>query len=101
MKTFVSDGQTIEVPDIDIVSNDGPVMQITEGEHAGVCFKITNIRMDDTDEGLMWYDLDITDAVGQNTGLSVDKIKPIADNFILMALHEQIERAKNETAPGI
>ena len=44
MKTFVSDGQTIEVPDINIVSQDGPVMQIAEGEHAGVCFKITNIR---------------------------------------------------------
>lgn len=101
MKTFVSEGLTIEVPDINIVSDDGPVMQIAEGEHAGVCFKISNIRMDDADEGLMWYDLNITDAIGQNTGLSVDNIKPIADNFILMALHEQIKRAKNETAPDI
>lgn len=96
MKTFVSEGQTIEVPDINVVSEDGPVMQIAEGEHAGVCFKITNIRMDEADEGLMWYDLDITDATGQNMELSVDSIKPIVDNFILMMIHEQIERAKNE-----
>ena len=94
MKTFVSEGLTIEVPDINIVSDDGPVMQIAEGEHAGVCFKISNIRMDDADEGLMWYDLNITDAVGQNIGLSVDNIKETVDNYILMMLYEQIERFK-------
>lgn len=97
MKTFISEGKEITVPDYTVVSVDPMLLQITEGDHAGIVFRISNIRMDDADEGLMWYDLDITDAVGNNTGLPVDNIKETVDNYILMMLHEQIERAKNET----
>lgn len=96
MKTFISEGQTIEVPDINVVDSNGPILQIAEGDHAGVCFKISNFHMDEADDGLMWYDLDMIDAAGQNTGMSVDLIKPIVDNFILMLIYEQVEKLKNE-----
>lgn len=102
MKSFVSDGVEITVPDTAVVNPEGPVIQILEGPHAGVYFKIGNMRMDDTDDALLWYDLDIVDAAGHNTGEPVDQIKPIVDNFILMILHEQIENEKvkneNQTA---
>lgn len=97
MKTFISEGKEITVPDYMVVSAEPMILQITEGEHAGIVFQISNIRMDDADEGLMWYDLDITDAAGNNTGLPVDSIKETVDNYILMMLYEQIERAKNES----
>jgi hypothetical protein len=96
MKTFISEGKEITVPDYTVVSVEPMLLQITEGDHAGIVFRISNIRMDDADEGLMWYDLDITDAAGNNTGLPVDNIKETVDNYILMMLYEQIERSKNE-----
>lgn len=97
MKSFISEGKEITVPDYTIVSANPMRLQITEGDHAGIVFQIGNMRMDDTDEALLWYDLDIIDAAGNNTGLPVDKIKETVDNYILMMMYEQIERAKNET----
>jgi hypothetical protein len=95
MKSFISEGVEITVPDYEVVSIEPPILQITEGEHAGVVFQISNIRMDDADESLMWYDLDITDATGKNTGLPVDNIKETVDNIILMVLYGQIERLED------
>lgn len=91
MKSFESDGVTYEVVDIVPVSESKePVFEIREGEFAGTWFKLSNLRIDNKDDSLLWYDLE---ASGDTT---VDQIKPIVDNFILSILVEQIQRTKNE-----
>ena len=92
MKTFTSDGVDYTVPDIshDLVG-DKIIFKIEEGEHAGIVFSIKDMRMDDTDEGLMWYDLETVNEK------DVDLIKPTVDNFIIMTLYDQVQRIKNET----
>lgn len=91
MKTFESEGVVIEIPDIEVFeSGYTPRMRIIEGEYVGTEFTISNIRMDDKDEGLMWYDLDTVPKT------AADKIKPIVDNFILYTLIMQIEREKEQ-----
>ena len=92
MKTFLIDGVEYSVPDISVdVVDDKIILKIEEGEHAGIVFSIKDIRMDDTDEGLMWYDLETVNEK------DVDLIKPTVDNFILMALLDGIQRIKDET----
>lgn len=99
MKTYTFGDQTYEVPDIEVTAADTTyVMRITEGEFTGTSFSLSNIRMDDTDEGLMWYDIDVTNSENQPIPV-VDGIKKIADNFILIALHEQVEKHKHENTP--
>lgn len=98
MRTFMSEGVELSVPEMEVVDRDAKVFQITEGDQAGVCFRFDNMRMDDSDETLLWYDLDIVDAAGNVTELSVDNIKPIVDNFILLTMYEMIERIKNENS---
>lgn len=90
MKTYIvsSEGRTFDIPDYDIVQ--GPVFRITEGQFEGVWFTISDMRMDDTDECLMHYNVECA-------GATVDEIKPIVDNFILSILIEQIERLNNGT----
>lgn len=91
MKTFYSDGVEITIPDIGATTVDGRVrLRIEEGDYEGIEFEISNIRMDDKDETLMWYDLD-TFPDGH-----LDNIKPIVDNFILSVMIDKIERLKNE-----
>lgn len=91
MKTFFSDDKEITIPDIGVVTVDGGTrLRIEEGECEGIEFALSNIRMDDNDDTLMWYDLD-TFPSGH-----IDNIKPIVDNFILSLLIEKIERQKNE-----
>mgnify|MGYP006279306563 CR=1 FL=1 len=93
MKTFDIDGKPIEVPDIKVVSSEHPPMfEIEEGEFKGAQFKIYDMKMDPIDDALMWYELDVSE------GVSVDKIKPTVDNFILQILHEQVDRMKNGTS---
>jgi len=105
MKTFIIEGKEITVPQIDVthlVTEDQVdyTFTIMEGDHQGIQFRMTNMRIDDNDTSLMWYDLETAQPE------DVDKIKPIVDNFILMILHEQIERDKNgqneigETSPA-
>jgi hypothetical protein len=91
MKTFMSEGREIQLPDIGVVSSESaPRFEIKEGDFKGIQFTITNIRMDDKDEALMWYDLNTATEGDQ------EKIKPIVDDFILSILYEQIERPENE-----
>ena len=92
MKTFTSDGVEYSVPDIshDLV-DDKIIFKIEEGEHAGIVFSIKDMRMDDTDEGVMWYDLETVNEK------DVDLIKPTVDNFIVMTLYDEVQRIKNET----
>lgn len=93
MKTFTVEGKDITIPDISVVEasieGKSPVFQIMEGEHTGIQFAIENARVDDNDESLLWYDLHT------EKDETVDKIKPIVDNFILSILYEQAERMRN------
>lgn len=90
MKTFTIDGVEYSVPEIsfDLV-DDKIIFKIEEGEHAGIVFSIKDMRMDDTDEGLMWYDLETVEEK------HVQLIKSTVDNFILMTLHNEVEKIKN------
>lgn len=91
MKTFVIEGVEYSVPDISADAVDDKIIfKIEEGEHAGIVFSIKDMRMDDTDEGVMWYDLETVNEK------DVDLIKPTVDNFILMTLHDGIQRIKDE-----
>ena len=94
MKIFQSEGKDIAIPDIEVVpgSHDPHKFLIKEGEFAGIEFTMTNMHMDEKDEALLWYDLDVTKGE-----VAVDKIKPVVDNYILSILYDQIERMKNET----
>ena len=87
MRTIVSDGIAYEVPEITPVSE--PVMQILEGPYAGVWFTLSDMQMDEEDEYLMHYNLEVA-------GATVDEIKPIIDNFIISLLYDRIESLKNE-----
>lgn len=91
MKTFFSEGKEITIPDIGAMIVDGRNrLRIEEGDYEGIEFEISNIRMDDNDQTLMWYDLD-TFPDGH-----IDNIKPIVDNFILSVLIDQIEKSNHE-----
>lgn len=94
MKSFQSDGVTYTIPDI-VHTGDplNPRFRIQEGPCAGVEFAISNARMDDGDDSLLWYDLDTWPSD------RVDQVKPISDNFILSILISQIERMANEDPP--
>lgn len=87
MRTIVAEGIAYEVPEITPVSD--PVMQIMEGPFAGVWFTLSDMQMDDEDECLMHYDLEVS-------GATVDEIKPIVDNFIISLLHDKVEALKKE-----
>lgn len=88
MKSILSEGKLLEVPDIMPVTE--PVMQILDGPFAGVWFTLSDMVMDDVDEGLMHYNLEVA-------GATVDEIKPVVDNFIISLMYEQLERLKNES----
>lgn len=87
MKSILSEGKLLEVPDIMPVTE--PVMQILDGPFAGVWFTLSDMVMDDVDAGLMHYNLEVA-------GATVDEIKPVVDNFIISLMYEQLERLKNE-----
>jgi hypothetical protein len=87
MRTIVSEGIAYEVPEITPVSE--PVMQILEGPYAGVWFTLSDMQMDEKDECVMHYNVEVA-------GATVDEIKPIIDNFIISLLYDRIERLKNE-----
>lgn len=94
MKTFTVADKEYTVPDIEaLVNEEGSptIFKINEGEHAGVTFALDDLRIDDNDDTLLWYDLKT------EKEKNVDDIKEIVDNFILMVLHEQTERVLNET----
>lgn len=87
MRTIVADGVAYEVPEIVPVSE--PVMQILEGPYAGVWFTLSDMQMDEKDECVMHYNLEVA-------GATVDEIKPIIDNFIISLLYDRIETLKKE-----
>lgn len=87
MRTIVADGIAYEVPEITPVSE--PVMQILEGPFAGTWFTLSDMYMDDEDDSLMHYNVEVA-------GATVDEIKPIIDNFIISLLYDRIESLKNE-----
>ena len=91
MKTFRAGDTEVTIPSIGATLVDGNVrLRIEEGDHAGIEFEISNARMDEEDDSLLWYDLN-TFPDGQ-----VDLIKPIVDNFLLSILINQIEKDSNE-----
>lgn len=87
MRTIISDGIAYDVPEITPVSE--PVMQILDGPFAGVWFTLSDMQMDDKDECLMHYNVEVA-------GATVDEIKPVIDNFIISLLYDRIEMLKNE-----
>lgn len=87
MRTIISDGIAYDVPEITPVSE--PVMQILDGPFAGVWFTLSDMQMDDEDECLMHYNVEVA-------GATVDEIKPVIDNFIISLLYDRIEMLKNE-----
>lgn len=87
MRTIVADGIAYEVPDITPVLD--PVMQINEGPFAGVWFTLSSMQMDEEDEGLLHYDVEVS-------GATIDEIKPVIDNFIISLLHDRVEELKKE-----
>jgi hypothetical protein len=92
MRTVIIDGVEHTVPEISsITDGDKVIHTIEEGEHTGIKFAIVNMRVDDTDDHVMWYDLEAEDEK------HVDLIKPMVDSFILMILLDGVERIKNET----
>ena len=97
MKTFICEGKEVTIPDISHVQNDdGSLMfEIQEGDHKGIIFALDNMRIDENDESLMWYDLK-TEKEEQ-----VLQIKETVDNFILSILHEQIQRSKDENQTSV
>lgn len=95
MKTFKLEEREVTIPDIDAVGFDSTLRHIIrDGEFAGVEFTLDNMRVDDEDESLLWYDVSVV--AGDAT---VDKIKEITDNYILWILVQQIEKFKNENPP--
>jgi hypothetical protein len=94
MKTFDIEGVEYTLPEISFKSEDNHpvVFTIEEGEHKGTSFSIVDMRMDDEDETLMWYDIQGTDEE------TVDKIKPIVDTLILNILRQAAEKARDETS---
>lgn len=87
MRTIVADGIAYEVPEIMPVTE--PVMQILEGPFAGVWFTLSDMQMDEQDESLMHYNLEVS-------GATVDEIKSVVDNFIISLLHDRVEELKKE-----
>ena len=91
MRKFTIEGVEHELPEIGVNSEgEMNVFEIKEGEHAGAQFTLSDMQFDAEDECLLHYSLDTSD----NT--TVDKIKPIVDNFILSIILDQVERIKNE-----
>lgn len=91
MKQFTIEDHTYEVVDFLAEEIHGtPTFTILEGEFAGKMFILSNMHMDETDEGLMHYNIDAHEDV------DVDLIQPLVDNIILYILYEQLERVKNE-----
>ena len=92
MKTFMYSGVLYEVPDIRPILE--TVLEIKEGPYEGVWFTLHDMQMDEEDECLMHYEVEAS-------GATVDEIKPIVDNFIIMLLHDQMERATNAASTTI
>lgn len=84
---FVVDGQMYSVPTIDVHTQ--PVFRIQEGPFEGVWFTLTNMRMDDAEEGLLHYEIDVA-------GAAIEEIKPIVDAFIIKLVRDQVDRAQAE-----
>lgn len=93
MKTFTIADKEYTVPDIEVMQEEGstPLFKINEGDYAGVIFALDDLRIDEVDDTLLWYDLKT------EKEKDVEDIKEIVDNFILMILHEQTQRVLNET----
>lgn len=83
----MADETEVEIPDIEYSVDDKEALsfRITEGPHEGVIFSITEMKMDEQDESLLWYDLQVT-------GASSEDIKHIADAWIIALLEDAIER---------
>lgn len=91
MKTKVAFGKTYTIPDMECIgaTADGlPIMKITEGEFEGVEFSVSDTMMSDDGLDLM-YNL-------ETTHVTVDQIKPITDNMLMMLMIEAIERQEKE-----
>lgn len=92
MRLFTLAGVDYEVPDIEFVEeqDNNTVLEIVEGEFKDTQFYMTNMRMDEEDGGLMWYDLHTTDNVDN------DKLKVVVDNFILSMLYDRVKFLESE-----
>lgn len=91
MKHFNIGDKSYSVPDITVTGDsNNPVFEISEGDHKGVQFRIHDIRVDDEDAAVLWYELDTS------AEMIVGQIKPIVDDFIIQIIYEQIERSNED-----
>ena len=94
MRKITIEGVEHELPDLETRTENGVVVfEVKEGEHVGAQFSLSDMQMDNEDECLLHYQLDVSD----NT--TVDKMKPIVDTRIISILQDEIERSKNENPP--
>lgn len=103
MKTYKSGDREFSVPEIvplelqeedaakDSTLPDPLKCVIAEGEFAGTEFTIGNLRMDDEDESLLWYDFHIVKGT-----FTVEQLKPTINDWIIGLLYDMIEREQNE-----
>jgi hypothetical protein len=95
MNTFTVEGVEYNLPEFSFDSKDdtGPlVFTFHEGDHKDVSFSIDNMRMDDKDISLMWYDIKGVDEK------KIDEIKPTVDALIIWILKRGIEIKKMESS---
>jgi len=91
MKVFKCEDREVQIPDIKpITLETGLAFEIQEGDCKGIQFTLTNIRIDDKDDTLLWYDLNTVDES------HIARIQSIVDNYILMMLYEGIKSADTE-----
>lgn len=89
MKTYNTEDGILEVVDYTIHAgaNDTSIFTICDGEHQNTQFTINNLRVNEIDDSLIEYDLNVL------SGADTDAIKPLVDNIILGILYDQIGRA--------
>lgn len=90
MKKFEIEGKEYCVPDIIVANKEDSIFEINEGDHKGAQFRIYDIRVDNQDEAVLWYELDTY------AGVTIEQIKPIVDDFIIQIIYEQIGRSNED-----
>lgn len=85
MQQVTIDGVEYQCPEIQYFSTEDKktAFRIIEGDYAGKVFGVENMKISDTDDTLLVYDL-LTEAPED-----VDLLKKIVDNFLVIVLYNQ------------
>lgn len=87
MEKFTVENVEYELPKMGYVMADNDTLRfiIEEGELTGVEFGLSNLQMDESEEGLLHYDIDVDEA-------SLEKVKPITEALILKILTDMANK---------